>query len=76
MVKTLHSTRKPNPDEAELSRVLRAWSRILERALDTLAATDHKDALKWCITYNMAWERLICYMMRTAPVEDWEDEPG
>jgi soluble cytochrome b562 len=47
MIKTLRFTREPDPDEVELSRVLRAWNRILERCLDTLAATDQKDALKW-----------------------------
>jgi hypothetical protein len=47
LVKTSQFTRKPDPDEPELDRVLRAWSRILERCLNTLAATDQKDALKW-----------------------------
>ena len=47
LVKTFKFTRKPDPDEPELDRVLRAWSRILERCLNTLAATDQKDALKW-----------------------------
>ena len=30
-----------------MERVLRAWRRIFERGLDTLAATDQKDVLKW-----------------------------
>jgi hypothetical protein len=47
LVKTSQFARKPDPDEPELDRVLRAWSRILERCLNTLAATDQKDALKW-----------------------------
>ena len=47
LVQTFHFARQPDPDEPELGRVLRAWSRILERSLDTLAATDQKDALKW-----------------------------
>ena len=47
MVKTHQFTREPDPDEPKLERVLRAWSRILDRCLDTLAATDQKDALKW-----------------------------
>ena len=46
MIKTYQFTREPN-DEPELGRVVRAWNRILERCLDTLAATDQKDALKW-----------------------------
>lgn len=33
--------------EAGLHRVVRAWKCILERCLDTLEATDHKDSLKW-----------------------------
>lgn len=102
MVKTFHYTREPNAgdrdDEAKLGRVLRAWSRIFERALDTLAATDQKDALKWWASpkneaasqrpfelpqnaksmakYSGYWECMICYMMRTAPSENWEDETG
>jgi len=70
----------------------------LERCLDTLAATDQKDALKWWASpkneaasqrpfelpqnattvekYSAIWERFICYMMRTAPIEHWEDESG
>lgn len=47
MVKTHQFTREPDPNEPKLDRVLRAWSRILDRCLDTLAATDQKDALKW-----------------------------
>lgn len=47
LVKTFHYTRVPDPDEPQLERLLRAWSRILERCLNTLEATDHKDALKW-----------------------------
>ena len=80
-----------------MERVLRAWRRIFERGLDTLAATDQKDVLKWWASpkneaasqrpfelpqnakslekYSAVWERLICYIMRTAPV-DWEDETG
>ena len=46
MVKTYQFTREPE-DEPELSRVVRAWKRILERCLDTLEATDQKDTLKW-----------------------------
>ena len=98
LVKTHQFARPPDPDEPELERVLRAWRRILERCLDTLAATDQKDALKWWGSpkneaasqrpfelpqnaqtvekYSAIWERFICYMMRTAPVEHWEDETG
>jgi hypothetical protein len=47
LVKTHQFTRAPDPDEPALERVLRAWKRILERCLDTLAATNQKDALKW-----------------------------
>ena len=47
LVKTFHYTRMPDPDEPKLERLLRAWNQILERCLDTLEATDHKDALKW-----------------------------
>lgn len=98
LVKTHQFARPPNLDEPKLERVLRAWSRILERSLNTLAATDHKDALKWWGSpkneaasqrpfelpqnaqtvekYSAVWERFICYMLRTAPVENWEDETG
>jgi hypothetical protein len=102
MVKTFQYTRKPNADdreeEAKLNRVLRAWRRILERALDTLAAADQKDALKWWASpknevasqnpfelpqnsksvdkYSVHWASMICYFMRTAPREQWEDETG
>jgi hypothetical protein len=47
MIKTHRFTREADPDEPELARVTRAWRRILERCLDTLAASDHKDTLKW-----------------------------
>jgi hypothetical protein len=47
MIKTHRFTRVADPDEPELARVCRAWRRILERCLDTLAASDHKDTLKW-----------------------------
>jgi Orsellinic acid/F9775 biosynthesis cluster protein D len=46
MVKTYQFTREPE-DEPALERVVRAWKRILERGLDTLAAMDQKDTLKW-----------------------------
>jgi hypothetical protein len=97
MVKTHQFTREPE-DEPELSRVVRAWKRILERCLDTLAATDQKDILKWWASpknetasqrpfelpqntksmdkYSAVWERFICYVMRTAPTEQWDDETG
>jgi hypothetical protein len=98
MIKTSKYTHEPDPNEPELDRVVRAWSCILEWCLDTLAATDQKDALKWWASpkneaasqrpfelpqnaksvdkYSAVWERLICYMMRTAPPEHWEDETG
>jgi hypothetical protein len=47
LVKTFHFTRMPDPDEPGLERLLRKWKGILERCLDTLDATDYKDALKW-----------------------------
>jgi hypothetical protein len=47
IMKTHHFTREPDAEEPELTRVLRAWSRILERCLDTLAASNHRDTLKW-----------------------------
>jgi hypothetical protein len=40
LVKTHQFARAPDLDEPELERVLRVWKRILERCLDTLAATD------------------------------------
>ena len=45
--KTHDFTREPDPEEEGLVRMLVAWGRILERCLDTLEGTDHKDALKW-----------------------------
>ena len=47
LVKTYEFSREADPDEPELERVSRAWRRIFNRCLDTLAATDQKDALKW-----------------------------
>ena len=47
IVKTHEFVRVPNLEEPELVRLLEAWNRILNRCLDTLAATDHKDTLKW-----------------------------
>jgi hypothetical protein len=98
LVQTFHYTRMPDPDEPELGRLLGAWSRILERCLNTLEATDHKDALKWWASpkneaadqrpfelpqnaksvhkYSEIFACFICYMMRTAPVDDYTDETG
>jgi len=102
MIKTFHYTRDPDSDdrenESKLDRVVRAWKRILERCLDTLAAADQKDVLKWWKSpkneaadqhpfelpqntksmekYSTVWEGMICYFMRTAPSEHWEDETG
>ena len=47
LVKTAEFTRMPDAEEVQLVQVLQAWSRILERCLDTLTAVDHKDVLKW-----------------------------
>ena len=47
MVKAAAFAHEPQPDEPELGRVVRAWKRILERCLDTLASIDQKDTLKW-----------------------------
>jgi len=98
LVKTHQFARPPDQDEPKLERVLRAWGRILERGLNTLASIDHKDALKWWGSpkneaasqrpfellqnaqtvekYSAVWERFIYYILRTAPVENWEDETG
>jgi hypothetical protein len=98
LVKTFHYTRVPDPDEPHLDRLLRAWNRILERCLNTLEATDHKDALKWWASpkneaadlrpfelpqnaksvdkYSGIFACFICYMMRTAPLENHTDETG
>jgi orsellinic acid/F9775 biosynthesis protein OrsD len=97
-VKTFHYTRMPDPDEPQLERLLRAWNQVFERCLDTLEATDHKDALKWWASpkneaasqrpfelpqnaksigkYSGFYECFICYMIRTAPTEDYTDETG
>jgi hypothetical protein len=98
LVKTFHYTRIPDPDEPQLERLLRAWNRILERCLDTLESTDHKDTLKWWASpkneaasqrpfelpqnaksiekYSGIFACFVCYMMRTAPVENCADETG
>jgi hypothetical protein len=47
MIKTYYFIRQADPDKPELARVCRAWSWILERYLDILVASDHKDTLKW-----------------------------
>jgi hypothetical protein len=98
-VETYQFARPPDADdEPDLEWLLRAWSRILDRCLDTLAASDQKDMLKWWASpklqelsqrpyglpqsaatidkYSKVWERLICYMMRMAPLEHWGDETG
>lgn len=46
-IKIFQFTRMPDPDEPQLDRLIRAWNRILERCLNTLEDTDHKDVLKW-----------------------------
>ena len=98
LVKTFHFTRIPDPEEPQLQRLLRSWKGILERCLDTLEATDHKDVLKWWASpkneaasqrpfelpqntrtidkYSEYFECFICYMLRTAPVDEWTDETG
>lgn len=99
LVETFQYTRMPDPEEPELERLLRAWNHIVKRCLDTLAATDHKDALKWWASpqneaasqrpfelpqreeqtipkYSKIWACFICYIMRTAPVEDYDEETG
>jgi hypothetical protein len=47
LVKTFHFTWMLDSDKPGLERLLREWKGILERCLDTLDATDYKDALKW-----------------------------
>jgi hypothetical protein len=47
IIKTHEFTHMPDPEEPKLVRLLQAWSHILKRCLNTLAATDHKDTLKW-----------------------------
>lgn len=46
-IKTHQFTREPDPEEPGLERVLQAWDRILTRCLATMAASDHRDTLKW-----------------------------
>ena len=46
MIKTHQFTCAPSPNEPELEQLLRVWSHILDQCLDTLAATDQKDALR------------------------------
>ena len=97
-MQTFHYTRMPDPDEPQLERLLRAWKRILERCLDTLEVTDHKDALKWWASpkneaasqrpfelpqnaktinkYSDIFACFICYVMRTAPMENDIDDTG
>ena len=47
IVQTYRFRREPDPDEPELERLLVCWTRIFNRCLDTLAATDNPDVLKW-----------------------------
>lgn len=97
-IDTHRYTRKPDPEEPQLERLIRAWNRISERCLDTLEATDQKDALKWwaspknevasqhpfelpqngrtVITYSEIFIGMVCYMIRTAPIEHETDETG
>ena len=50
MLGTYEFLRYPGPEELELHRLLLAWDRIRERALDTLEHVDHRDALKWWVS--------------------------
>jgi hypothetical protein len=50
MLKTYEFLQYAGPEETELHRLLLAWDRIRERALDTLESVDHKDALKWWVS--------------------------
>ena len=50
MLKTYEFLQYPGLEETELHRLLLAWDRIRERALDTLESVDHKDALKWWVS--------------------------
>ena len=47
IVQTYRFLRKPDADEPQLERLLVCWTRIFNRCLDTLAATDNPDVLKW-----------------------------
>ncbi|OBT83213.1 hypothetical protein VE02_08216 [Pseudogymnoascus sp. 03VT05] len=47
IIQTYEYAREPDQEEIKLQRLLRAWDRILECCLDTLANMDHKDVLKW-----------------------------
>jgi len=47
IVKTHEFVCVPDLEEPELVRLLEVWNRILNRCLDTLAVTNHKDTLKW-----------------------------
>jgi hypothetical protein len=49
IVQTYLFLRKPDPDEPELERLLVCWTRNFNRCLDTLAATDNPDVLKWFV---------------------------
>jgi hypothetical protein len=47
LVKTHEFAQEASPEEPHLIRLCHAWEAILERCLNTLAHTDHKDTLKW-----------------------------
>lgn len=47
IVATHMFVRDADPEETHLTHVATAWEQILERCLDTLERTDHKDTLKW-----------------------------
>ena len=75
LVKTYEFARAPGPEEPQLVRLLEAWACIMDRCLETLATTEHKDTLKWWASpknesvdrCGAVWGQFLCYAMRTAP---------
>ncbi len=88
--------RMPDANEVRPVRVLHSWSQVLKHCLNTLAAVNHKDTLKWwhspkneiasqhpfelpqnaqtLTKYSRQWQSFLCYVMRTAPEDTWEEE--
>lgn len=47
IVKTHKFVQDAEPEETQLEHLARAWDIVMQRCLDTLEHTDHKDTLKW-----------------------------
>jgi hypothetical protein len=75
LVRTYNFTATATATEPELSRVQRAWGRILERCLETLESINHKDILKlWAEPTSSIWP--FCGVKCVFPIQIPPDRGG